>query len=406
MTRFPVANCLSKTAFALALVSGSILLASQSLPAQTFTTLHDFTGQTDGSAPSGVLTMDRAGNLYGTASTGGGNNGCSPGPSCGIVYKLTHRGSSWLFSTIYAFHGRDGSTPQAGVVFGPDGALYGTAGGGAAGLGVVFRLQPSASICQAVSCMWTETVLHPFTGGTQDGGGTTYGPLVFDRAGNMYGTTVGGGASGVGTVYEISPSSGGWVEKVIYSFQNDPDGSQPESGLVFDNAGNLYGTTTSGGIDGGGTVFELTPNGSSWTESVLYRFPSDSPDNSPFAGVTLDAAGNVYFAGGRGGITVYELSPSGGGWTSQALYQLGALWGPYESMNFDSTGNLLGTVNQGNPEVFRLTPSSGQWTVTGFTGHDGGGSLSNAIQDAGGNIYATSSVGGANGNGTVFQITP
>ena len=406
MTNLPSANCLSKTAFTLALLSALTLLASQPMPAQTFTTLHDFTGGNDGGAPAGVLTMDRAGNLYGVTTNGGGDNHCSPGPSCGVVFKLTHRGTSWLYSSIYAFHGRDGANPQAGVVFGPDGALYGTAGGGATGLGIVFRLQPPASICKAVSCLWTETVLHSFTGGTQDGAGTGYGPPAFDRAGNMYGTTPGGGAANVGTVYEISPSNGAWVEKVLYSFQNVPDGSQPYAGLAFDNAGNLYGTTVSGGFDRGGTVFELSPNGSGWTESVLYRFPSDGQDASPFAGATLDASGNVYFASGSGRITVYELSPSGSGWTSQALYQLQALWGPYESMNFDSTGSLLGTVYQGTPRVFRLTPSNGQWTLTGFDGNDGGGSLSNATPDANGNVYGTFSVGGAYGHGSVFQVTP
>ena len=403
MTKLRIASLLSKTAFVLAVVSALTLLASQPMPAQTFTSLHDFTGGNDGGTPAGVLTMDRAGNLYGTTTDGGGDNGCSPGPACGVVFKLTHKGSSWLYSTIYAFHGRDGANPQAGVVFGPDGALYGTAGGGAGGVGVVFRLQPPASICHAFSCLWTETVLHSFAGGPGDGGGTNYGPLVFDRAGNIYGATLGGGTAGVGTVYEISRSNGGWVETVIHNFQNIPDGKQPLGGLVFDNAGNLYGAA-GGGSNDHGVIFELTPNGSGWTESILYNFSDENC--APGVGLTLDGAGNLYFVSGAPPITACELSPSDGGFTLQALYELQGTMGPEQSMTWDSAGNLLGTVYAGNPRVFRLTPSNGQWTLTGFSGNYGGGSLSNAIQGADGNVYGTFSVGGTHAKGWVFQITP
>ncbi len=399
MKLFTFASRLRKTAFALTLLSASTLLATQFVQAQTFTTLHDFSGQTDGGAPTGILTMDRAGNLYGTASTGGNNNR-------GTVYKVTHTGSGWLFSTIYTFHGPDGAKPLAGMIIGPEGTLYGTtSGGGAAGFGVVFKLQPPASICKSTSCSWTETVLHSFSSGPQDGADPSYAPLVFDHAGNIYGTTADGGASNGGTVYEMSPSGGGWVENVIYSFQVVPDGSQPTSGVVFDSAGNLYGTTVTGGTDQGGTVFQLTPDGSGWTEKVLYRF-TDADGIGPFAGVIVDGSGNLYGATAAGNISVYELMPSGGSWTFQVLYRLNAYYGPYESLSFDSAGNLLGTVVAGNPEVFRLTQSSGQWTLTGFHGSDGGFPLSNVIQDASGNLYSTSSGGGAYHQGTVFEITP
>ena len=404
MKILPFAGPQRKTAFALTLFGASILLTTPSAQAQTFTTLHNFSGQNDGGAPAGSLIMDRAGNLYGTASTGG-NDTCTPAPSCGIVYKLTHSGSGWLFSTIYAFHGPDGAAPEAGVIIGPDGNLYGTTStGGAAGSGIVFRLQPPATVCKAVSCFWTETVLHSFYVDPQDGAAPGYGPLIFDRAGNIYGTTIGGG-SGLGTVYEMSPTGGGWMEKVIYNFQGEPDGAQPESGVAFDGAGNLYGTTVAGGTGSFGTVFELTPAGSGWTESVLYRF-TGSNGYGPFAGVILDESGNLYGATSLGHITAYELIPSGGSWTFQILYPLDAYYGAYQSLTFDSAGNLLGTVYAGTPEVFRLTPSNGQWTLTGFTGNDGDFSLSNVIQDARGNLYATSSIGGTYHQGTVFQITP
>ncbi len=371
--------------------------------AQTFTTLYNFKGQGEGGTPSGVLSMDKAGNLYGTASTGG-NMTCSP--SCGTVFKLTHKGSGWVYSLLYAFNGPDGATPQAGVVFGPDGNLYGTTQqGGAMGTGVVFRLQPPPTVCKAALCPWTETVLHSFSG-NPDGAGPGFGPPAFDKAGNMYGTTIGGGTSYEGTVYELSPSDGGWTEKVIYSFQDEPDGNQPEAGVSFDSAGNLYGTTVAGGNMRLGTVFQLTPSGSGWTESVLYRFAFDSYGYGPFAGITVDGSGNLYGATGTGFPVVFELTPGNGGWMIQLVYKLNAIYGPYESLNFDSAGNLLGTIEEGAPEVFRLTPSNGQWTLTGFNGNDGGFPISNVIEDAQGNLYASGTAGGSNGQGLVFQITP
>lgn len=322
--------------------------------------------------------MDKAGDLYGTASTGGYET-CAP--TCGTVFKLTRKGSGWVLSPIYAFSGPDGDTPQSGVVIGRDGNLYGTtSAGGTAGAGVVYRLQPPATACRAALCPWTETVLHSFAG-NPDGSGPGYGPVVFDQAGNIYGTTLGGGANYGGTVYELSPANGGWTEKVIYSFGNsDPDGKQPEAGVSFDTAGNLYGTTTGGGsYYSPGTVFELTPSGSGWTENVLYSFPDGSHGYGPYAGITVDGAGNLYGATGVGSIAVFELTPSNGGWAIQWLYKLNAFYGPSESLSFDPSGNLLGTVFEGNPEVIRLTPSNGQWTITGFNGSAGAFPQSNVL---------------------------
>jgi uncharacterized repeat protein (TIGR03803 family) len=389
-------------AMVLALV-GTMMIVVSAAHAQAFTTLYNFKGQADGGTPSGVLSMDRAGNIYGTASTGG-NETCEP--TCGTVFKLSRKGSGWVFSPIYSFHGSDGDTPESGVIIGPDGNLYGTTmAGGALGQGVVYRLQPPPIACQAVLCPWTETVLHSFAG-NPDGSGPGFGSLVFDKTGNIYGTTIGGGANYEGTVYELSPSNGGWTETVIYSFQPEPDGNQPEAGVSFDAAGKLYGTTVAGGSGSLGTVFQLTPSGSGWTESVLYRF-SYGPDGvEPFAGITVDAGGNLYGATGNGFPAVFELTPSNGGWTFQVLYTLDAIYGPYESLSFDPAGNLLGTVYEGTPEVLRLTPSNGQWTLTGFNGGAGGFPLSNVIQDASGNLYATASAGGNNHKGVVFEITP
>lgn len=391
------------TAVALLLtVAAAMKFALPAAQAQTFTTLYNFTGNTDGGMPSAGLSMDRAGNLYGTASAGG-NKSCRP--TCGTVFKLTPKGSRWVFSRIYAFSGPDGDTPQGGVIVGPDGNLYGTTmHGGASGLGVVFRLQPPPTICKAVLCPWNETVLHSFSGA--DGASPYFGSLVFDKAGNIFGTATGGGAFGLGAVYELSPSGGGWTQKVIYSFQPGQDAAYPYAGVVFDNAGNLYGTTTGGGTIGYGTVYELSPSNGGWTESVIYDFPGNSGGAEPFGGVIVDGSGNLYGTTFGGTTPAFELSPGNGGWTLKVLHEFDAYEGPAASLSFDSAGDLLGTVAMGTPEVFRLTPSNGQWTLTGFNGSDGASPVSTVIEDAKGNLYATASVGGTSGQGVVFEIMP
>ena len=384
------------------MVAAAMNLASPAAQAQTFTTLYNFTGNTDGGMPSAGLSMDRAGNLYGTASAGG-NRICRP--TCGTVFKLTPKGSGWVFSRIYAFSGMDGDTPEGGVIVGPDGNLYGTTmHGGASELGVVFRLQPPPTICKAFLCSWNETVLHSFSGA--DGAYPYFGSLVFDKAGNIFGTTSGGGTFGLGAVYELSPSSGGWTEEVIYSFQPGQDAAYPYAGVVFDSAGNLYGTTTGGGTTGSGTVYELSPSNGGWTESVIYDFPGNSGGAIPFGGVIVDGSGNLYGTTFEGTTPAFELSPSDGSWTLKVLHEFDAYEGPAASLSFDSAGDLLGTVAMGSLEVFRLTPSNGQWTLTGFSGSDGGSPVSTVIEDAKGNLYATASVGGTFGQGVVFEIMP
>ena len=194
--------------------------------------IHDFTA----GAPSGV-TLDRFGNIYGTTS-GDGDDGQ------GLVYKLQQVGGNWLYSVLYSFTGgSDGDLP-GGVVVGPDGALYGTASGGVScnygRCGVVYRLAPPPVACRAASCSWNQTVIYSFTGNPD--GVYPSGNLVFDQAGNLYGTTLLGGAYDFGTVFELTPSSGGWTEKVIYSFTGD-SGFLWKPSLVLGHDGNLYGTT-------------------------------------------------------------------------------------------------------------------------------------------------------------------
>src|SRR5208283_264853 len=212
--------------------------------------------------------------------------------------------------------GSDGSHPGMGVIFDAAGNLYGTTrDGGAYGDGVVFELTPNSN------GTWTESVLHSFSGGKD--GSNPVGALIFDQAGNLYGATYSGGAHGDGTIFKLTPASGGkWTKDVIHEFKGEKggDGSQPYAGVVFDTAGNLYGTTYDGGAgscdyqgDGCGTVFELMPNSKGgWTEQILHRFNSYAA-SSPVGAVLLDAAGNLYAATSneahnvRG--TVFEITP-------------------------------------------------------------------------------------------------
>jgi uncharacterized repeat protein (TIGR03803 family) len=390
-----------------------IMFAAMPAQAQTFTVLHNFTNGPDGGEPVAGLSMDRAGNLYGTASTGGNTSGaCSfPNPpGCGTVFKLSRRGSGWVLTTIYTFSGPDGAHPHARVIIGPDGSLYGTTtDGGDANEGTVFNLRPPAVACKTALCPWTATVLHSFQGST-DGAQPTFGDLLFDGAGNLYGTTPHGGQGNNGTVYELTRSNGGWTESVLYRFQGGGhDGGIPYGGLVFDTDGNLWGTTALGGTYDDGTIYQLVPSGGGWTENVIHAFSGESDGANPYAGLIVDQSGNFYGATyGYNGTTpkVYELIPSNEGWTFSVLYSLGADQGIVGKLGMDAAGNLYGTNYYNMPEVFRLTPSDGSWTLTGFRGAAGSNPAGNVIFDSSGNLYTTTQTGGTGQVGVVFEITP
>jgi len=207
----------------------------------------------------------------------------------------------------------------------------------------------------------TETVLYTFCAsgfGCSDGA-IPNSPLTPDGKGNFYGATVTGGTGPdecCGTVFELSPNgSGGWIETVLYSFTGYEGLSYPTGSLVFDGAGNLYGTAEGNGAHGWGAVFKLSPGsvGASWTETTLYSFAGGTDGANPSSGVVIDAAGNLYGttgAGGSGGSgTVFELSPSGGGWTEQVIYNTDTSW--YAGLTMDSGGSIFG-VSQS--QVFEL----------------------------------------------------
>lgn len=206
---------------------------------------------------------------------------------------------------------------------------------------------------------WHENVLYLFQG-TPDGMNPSRGDLVWDQQGNIYGTTSSGGASNDGTVYELTCAGNNCTEKPLYSFSGTPDGSGPENGVVLDSTGNLYGTTISGGLYGYGTVFELKYINGIWTETVLYNFTGGNDGASPYAGVIFDAAGNLYGvtpAGGSGDEgTLFELSPSGDTWNFNLLYSFPSGFykgcGPQVSLVMDSAGNLYGTSGCGGQYNF------------------------------------------------------
>jgi uncharacterized repeat protein (TIGR03803 family) len=312
--------------------------------AQTFTVLHSFTGGGDGFSPTG-MAIDSAGHFYGATRYGGSHG-------WGVVYRLANKDSNWTLLPIYSFLGDpDGGEPN-GVVIGPDGKLYGTTWFGGEGSGTVFNLAPPATICVAILCPWTETQLHIFTE-FPDGAQPTNADLAFDQSGNIYGTTITGGDGGIfggcqefgcGTVYELGRTGNGWDESVLYQFVNGAD-HNPWSGVVRDSAGNLYGTA--------GDVYRLSQNGNNWIQTTIYNFPDPGDGTDAQAGLVMDASGNLYgstTSGGSGnGGTAFELSPSQGGWTFNVIYSFfqlatGAPGGPVNPLTIDAAGNLYGAT--------------------------------------------------------------
>lgn len=289
---------------------------------------------------------------------------------------------------------------------GADGTLFGTTEGGGV-FGTAF------AVC---SCGVKEVILHRFGSGTD--GGQPIGGLVLGPDGSLYGTTSEVGAYGNGTVFEIKHAGNHWAESTLYNFNSNGDPNSPAAGVTLDAQGNLYGTASLGGAYGNGAVYMLTRSSSGWTETVLYNFQGADDGANPVGGVVLDEAGNLYgttFDGGvNGGGTVYEMSPSASGWTFTTIYSfVGGYGGPYNKLTL-AEGSIYGFTNgegaYGYGSIFKLTPAKGAWDYTDlydFTGgSDGGDPYGSVAVDGKGNIFGTTNIGGSTNQGIVFEITP
>jgi len=401
--------------------------------AQTYASLFLFSGS-DGKNPIAPVTVgDHV--LYGTTSFGGS-------AGFGNVFSLTppaEPGGAWTETVLHVFDGKDGFSPIAGVVIGPDGVLYGTTYLlGPSKWGTVFSLTPPAS----PGGSWKETTLHAFSGteaaGSTDGGGPQ-APLTIGSNGVLYGTTTYGGEYGAGTVFAVAPpaSAGGpWTEAVLHSFGGPGDGTEPIAGLVVGSDKVLYGTTFSGGAYGGGTVFSLTPSsaaGGHWTERVIYSFSGGDDGDSPYYGsLVMDSGGVLYgttsTGGGEDTGTIFSLTPpatAGGPWTERVLHNFNyqACKLPLGGLAINAAGHLFGTTSTGGSTedeagaVFQLTPPAspgGEWqfnVLHNFTYNATEGEVPYAgvVLSPSGVLFGTTSglvYGGPANNGSVFAMAP
>jgi uncharacterized repeat protein (TIGR03803 family) len=408
----------------LAIVSLLLVLAPAGWAGSKYKVLHNFKGGEDGIEPHGNLVFDAAGNLYGTTAQGGGISAChGQYNGCGIVFQLEPRSSGqWEENILYGF--ANGSTGGVGLegnlVLDAAGNVYGTAYyGGSDFQGTVFELTPG-------SAGWSGKTIYAFCPSGCDGGGSPASGVIFDDAGNLYGTaTAGGTAGGGGVIFKLAPSNGTWTESALYNFcpYDTCSGGWYPWGLTRTANGDLYSTTTYGGNffwpctpgDGCGAVFKFSPKSGEYT--ALHRF--DGRDGAfPNSAVVLDSQGNVYGTtvndGAFGCGTVFQVSPkSEGGWTYNVLYNL-RLTATTGSLAIDSAGNLYGASsgmvggtcqNQVSGEIFKLSPSGhAHWKYSGLRQINS--PSSGLIFDKQGNLYGTAASGGTYGYGFVFEVTP
>jgi uncharacterized repeat protein (TIGR03803 family) len=402
----------------LATTVAAVALLASAAPASTTKLIYSFAGGNDGEYLDTDLVIDSAGNLYGSTVQGGDF-------SSGTVFQLSRSGAGWTHTVLYSFTGgADGAEPYKGVTLDTHGNIYGTtvSGGGGScegGCGVVFKLTNSGGT-------WTQTVIHQFTGGS-DGSGPGSG-LTFDRQGNLYGMTPTGGTYGLGVVYQLQPHTKGtanatWTLNVVHAFTGGDDGSSASAGRLILHAGNLYGVTTVGGAHGDGIVFEITHANGTWKLTPLYAF-KDQPDGAlPYGGVIFDKAGNLYgttyYAGVHDVGTVYKLTHAHGKWTETVLYSFkGGNDGssPISTLVSDEAGNLYGTTSAGGTQcdcgvIFKLSPNTnGTWTETvphRFPGSPGAGfSYNGMVAGGAGEFYGPTTHGGPTNNGTIYKFTP
>jgi uncharacterized repeat protein (TIGR03803 family) len=419
----------------IAIAAGSASLAAQEKPALWhLTTLYAFTGNADGGVPYGGVVLDPAGNVYGTTTFGGNFGGFCGTAGCGVVFKVDTRGHESLPHTFTGLSD-DGANPWEGVTRDSAGRLYGLSGSFLA----LYKLQPSATVCTAVLCPWNESLLYNSQIGQY--GYLPTGIPVLDAQGNFYATSSTGGSgnceNGCGFVFKVDPQGN---ETPVYNFQGGSDGAWPTGPLLLLD-GSLYGTTDIGGGSGYGTVYTIDANGN---ESVLYSFTGGNDGGAPQTGVIADGQGNLYgttLIGGQHGNcnyggtcgVVFELLPNqNGGWTESPFYSFqGGADGanPAGGLLRDSQGNFYGTTNSGGVclygpycgTVYKLDSAANKTTLWDFqAGTDGEtpefGSL---VMDQQGNLYGTTIYGGdlsatnpactgfyGPGCGVVFKLTP
>jgi len=398
-----LASAIIRGAVTLAVLS-ALLMAARPAQAQTQNVLWNFTGIPDGQSPYGGVTVNGS-NFFGTTYQGGAYG-------FGSVYELQPNGTGgYNESVIYSFcpaspSCTDGQYPTFGsVLFNKSGVLYGTTFlGGANAEGVVFTLTPSGST-------WTYDVIYSF-GAVPDAQNPVNG-LIMDGSGNIFGTAYNGGGANNGAVFELSPNgSGGWTEQVAQSINS------LFGGLAVNAAGDIYGTTEN-------SVFELQPNGSGgFLLSTLFTFNSAdtaTQGSNPNGTVILDSKGNIYgttTAGGKYNLgTVYKLTlGTKGTYTEKILYSFGAtsLSGstPYAGVVADTAGNLYGTTKVGGKNgagiVYELVSNNGGYvnrTLQQFIGENGAVPYAGLVY-SGGYLYGTTFEGGADGEGTVFVVNP
>jgi len=360
------------------------------------TPVYAFPGPADGQYPyNGGVIFGSDCQLYGVTQLGGEVGD-------GVVYQLNADGNETVlydFGTLTA-HGY--GRPTGNLIQDSKGNFYGTTFIGQAdvgyGNGVVYKLDPAGH----------SRVLHNFTGGSD--GGDPYGGVIRDSKGNLYGTASGGGASGAGVVFKVDASGD---ETVLYTFAGGSDGGVPYGGVIRDSAGNLYGTTYGGGPSGAGVVFKVDTSGN---ETVLYSFTGGSDGGYPFAGVIRDSKGNLYGTANGGGASgagvVFKVDKSG---NETVLYAFtGGNDGAYPLwvvLARDSAGNLYGTTQNGGASnagvVFKLDPSGKETVPHSFTGGaDGGNPYVGVIFGPDGKLYGTTAFGGQTNAGVVFAINP
>jgi uncharacterized repeat protein (TIGR03803 family) len=315
-------------------------------------------------------------------------------------------------SLLHDFTGAsDGGEPYSSLTSDGAGNFYGTTEIGGSGYGTVFKLSPNGS------GGWSETVLHTFTN-YLDGGYPFFTSLIFDGEGNLYGTTTGGGPTGHGVAFELSPKGARWVETVLFSFgRNGSVGcADPWGGVIMDSVGNLYGACLNSGFPQTEAIFQLSQSNGVWEQKVIYNYDS-AADNNGGGGLTMDANGNIFavLSAAYDSPSVVELSPNGnGGWNPTVLHTFGSKIFPEGGPVLDKAGNLYGTTQAGGAHnmgtVYKLSPGkNGAWTemvLYAFKGGktDGIGPYAGIAFDSAGNLYGTTLFGGESNKGTVFEL--